>query len=276
MRRAERPFPLRHAVALGLLQGPTELLPISSSAHTALVPWLAGWSYERLDGRARKSFELALHAGGGLALAIEMRGELRGDVARLDRRRGGALALSLLPPALAGAILRGPIERRLGTPRSIAFALAGGGLALALADGRGGSERDCAQAGPRDGLALGVAQALALIPGVSRSGAALTAARARGFRRGAAHALAWEAALPVLLGASAVEGVRLARAPAAGLAPAAAGGLAAFASTLVSARALRGSSQREWPLLPYALYRALLATFVLARLRDRPPGRSRR
>ena len=77
MRRARTRLPLRHAVALGLMQGPTELLPISSSGHTALIPWLAGWSsYTELDPALRKSFEVALHAGAGAALAIDMRTEL--------------------------------------------------------------------------------------------------------------------------------------------------------------------------------------------------------
>ena len=95
---AESPPPaLRHAVALGLLQGPTELLPISSSAHTTLIPWLAGWPYGELDGELRKSFEVALHAGAGLALAIDMRSEL---IERGVERRRRRLAVIR---ALAGA-----------------------------------------------------------------------------------------------------------------------------------------------------------------------------
>src|SRR5271166_1895862 len=86
MWRDSSPPALRHAVVLGLLQGPTELLPISSSAHTTVIPWLAGWSYADLDGELRKSFEVALHAGAGLALAIHMRRELLRDATQLDRR----------------------------------------------------------------------------------------------------------------------------------------------------------------------------------------------
>ncbi|HEX7610317.1 MAG TPA: undecaprenyl-diphosphate phosphatase, partial [Solirubrobacteraceae bacterium] len=170
MRRAERAFPLRHAVALGLLQGPTELLPVSSSAHTTLVPWLAGWSYAELDGERRKAFELALHAGAGLALAIDMRTELLGGGAGRDAPGAAVLVLSLAPAALAGSALRGPIERRLGAPRSIAAGLATGALAMTLADRCAPASRESGQARAGDGLALGIAQALALIPGVSRSG----------------------------------------------------------------------------------------------------------
>src|SRR5271163_1791816 len=117
-------FPLGHALALGLLQGPAELLPVSSSAHTTLIPWLAGWPYARLDGERRKSFEVALHAGAGVALSLHMRRELLHDAARLDRRRATVVALSLAPAALAGYALGPAIERRLGGPRSIAAGLA--------------------------------------------------------------------------------------------------------------------------------------------------------
>ncbi|MBA3809717.1 MAG: UDP-diphosphatase, partial [Solirubrobacterales bacterium] len=88
---------LGHAVTLGLLQGPTELLPVSSSAHTTLVPWLAGWPYSKLDGELRKSFEVALHAGTALALALELGEELGEELGVLDARSACMLALSLAP-----------------------------------------------------------------------------------------------------------------------------------------------------------------------------------
>ncbi|HEX8715066.1 MAG TPA: undecaprenyl-diphosphate phosphatase, partial [Solirubrobacteraceae bacterium] len=92
---------LSEALALGLAQGPTELLPVSSSAHTTLIPLLLGWRYAELDAEPRKSFELALHAGAGAALALDMRRELLDAARRLDRRRVGVIALSLAPAALA-------------------------------------------------------------------------------------------------------------------------------------------------------------------------------
>ncbi len=79
---------LGQAAALGVLQGPTELLPVSSSAHTTLVPWLAGWSYPELDPELRKSFEVALHAGAAAALALDMRAELIDSRARARRPPG--------------------------------------------------------------------------------------------------------------------------------------------------------------------------------------------
>jgi undecaprenyl-diphosphatase len=256
---------LRHAIALGLAQGPTELLPVSSSAHTALIPLLLDWPYARLDGELRKSFEVALHAGAGAALAIDLRRELIDDLSLLDARRLATVSLTLAPAALAGLALGPAIERRLGGPRSSAAGLAAGGVAMAIADMRGGG-RSHEDARPADGLALGLAQAAALVPGVSRHGSTLTVARARGFARADAQRLSWHAALPVMLGASALKGLRMVRKPpprGAG-APLAAGAGAAFASTLLSARVLRRCSGA---LLPYAIYRLALAALVVARLR---------
>jgi undecaprenyl-diphosphatase len=268
--RARKPaLRWKEAVALGLLQGPTELLPVSSSAHAALLPWLAGWSYPELDPAVRKSFEVALHAGAGAALAIDMRRELVEQAQGADARRAATACLSLAPAALAGYALRGVIERRLGGPRSIAVGLIAGGVAMALADARPGpGPRDFTDAGPRDGLALGLAQALALIPGVSRSGATLTAARLRGFTRADSQTLSWHAALPVLLGASALEGSRLARGgtDAEARGTLAAGAASAFVSTLASARVLR-RTLRGRSLLPWSLYRGALALVVIRRLR---------
>ncbi len=261
-------FPARQAIALGLLQGPTELLPVSSSAHAALLPWLLGWNYPQLEPELRKSFEVAVHGGAGLALAIDMRSELLEQARGMDARRATTIACSLAPAAIAGYALRGAIERRLGGPRSIAAGLAIGAVAMALADARRPvPARTLEQAGPCDGLALGAAQAIALIPGVSRSGATLAAARARGFARADAQTLSWHAALPVLVGVGALEGARLARsgAPQGARRALGAGAASAFASTLASARLLRPAAGRA--LLPWSVYRCALALLVIRRLR---------
>jgi undecaprenyl-diphosphatase len=265
---------LRHALALGLLQGPTELLPVSSSAHTALLPRLAGWPYPALHASSRKSFDVALHAGAGLALTIAMRDQLLADARALDARRALALALALAPPALAGYQLRRPIERRLGGPRSVAAGLVAGAIALAAADVAPATraQRRRQELTPRDGLALGLAQVAALAPGVSRSGATLAVARARGFRRRDAHELSWHAGLPVIAGASALNIRQLAArrragrlAPALPLATLGAGALAAFCSTLACERLLRPTRWREAPLWPFSVYRLALAARTLSR-----------
>ena len=194
MRRTE-------VVALGLLQGPAELLPVSSSGHVAALPWLLGWEHAQLDGARRKEVEVALHAGGAVALLVGLRRELM--ALRID-----VAVLSLLPAvALAFAAERW-IETRLGGPRSLAAGLVAGSVALVLAD-RAPQERREEDAGPRDGLLLGLAQACALVPGVSRSGATLAAARALGFARPDAVRLSRGIGVPVLVGAAALKGLRL-------------------------------------------------------------------
>jgi undecaprenyl-diphosphatase len=198
---------------------------VSSSGHVALVPRLLGWEYAELPGDARKAFEVALHAGSAPALALALRGRLGRDP--------GPLALTLLPPAVVGLVLEGPIERRLGGARSVAVAQVMGGVALFLAD-RATERRG--EPNAVDHLAVGLAQAAALVPGVSRSGAALTVARLRGLTRDAAAGLALRAALPVTVGAGVLKGARVVGG---GLPPGlgtrmAAGAGASFASALLA------------------------------------------
>jgi undecaprenyl-diphosphatase len=255
---------LHHAVALGLLHGPTELLPISSSGHTALLPWLRDWNYYELDPAARKRFEVALHAGAILALSSDVVGAL----VSLRGRRAMLCVVAAVPAALAGLALERPIERRLGRPASIAAGLLVGSVAMAGAELVGGGERRASDAGVIDALALGLAQSLALVPGVSRSGAATAAARARGFSPYDAQQLASEVGLPVTLGAIALKARQLTDADRAELAPLAAGALASFISTLASGSVLR----RGGSLIPYAAYRAGVAGVVLRRLRKNGRG----
>ena len=263
--RGAAALPVGHALALGVLHGPAELLPISSSGHMTLVPWLADWPYVSLDAEYRKAFEVALHAGTAAGLLFALRGEV-GEAARsLDRRRLVLLLGSFVPPAAAGWTLERPIERRLGTPRSIAAGLLIGSAAMATVD-RAPQVRRREEAGAADALTLGFAQACALIPGVSRNGATLVAARARRFRREDANALSRHVALPIIVGATVLKGTRLARRglPRDLRAAFAAGTLASFASTLLSVRLIR-LVERDRSLLPYAAYRAALALVVLAR-----------
>jgi undecaprenyl-diphosphatase len=254
-------------VALGVVHGPAELLPVSSSGHVAVVPWLLGWSYGELDEELRKSFEVALHAGTAAALMITLRGEVVEAALGLDRRRLMLIALSFAPPAIAGFVLERPIEERLGTPSSVAAGLLAGSLAMAVAD-RAPQTRRHADAGAADALWLGVAQASALVPGVSRNGATLAAARFRRFTREDSNRLSRHAALPVIAGAMLLKGVRLHRrgVDAGERKMLAAGALASFVSTLLSTW-LISHVERDRSLLRYAVYRSALAGMILARLR---------
>lgn len=258
---------LRQAAALGALHGPAELLPISSSGHVALVPWLLGWPYAEVDPGLRKSFEVALHAGTAAALLVTLRAEVREAAADLGLRRVGMVALSFLPPALVGYTLERPIESRLGTPATTAAGLIAGSAAMALADRRP-QLRGHEAAGPADALLLGLAQAAALIPGVSRNGATLAAARQRCFTRIDANRLSRHAALPVIAGATMLKTVRLWRRgiPSGTAGALAVGTAASFLSTLASTWVI-SQVERDRSLLPYALYRIALAGIILRRLR---------
>ncbi len=260
-------IPTRRAVALGIVQGPAELLPVSSSAHIVLVPWLAGWEWEAIDPEVRKSFEVALHAGAAAALLIGQRRVIVEELREFDGRRALVLGLSFLPAAIVGYKLERPIERRLGGPRATAFGLLAGAAAMLIADTRP-QQRGRGDAGAADGLALGIAQAAALAPGVSRNGVTLAAARWRRFSRDQANLLSRTIALPIIVGATALKGARLARR---GASPElrrsmAVGVAASFASTLASQRLIH-LVERDRALWPYAAYRAALAAAVLAKLR---------
>jgi undecaprenyl-diphosphatase len=235
---------------LGLLQGPAELLPISSSAHVGL---LLQRNHPALPGAERKEIEVALHAGTALALALERRSF-----------RWPFLMAATVPPALAGLAFERVVEERLGTPPTVAFGLVAGAVAMVWTDRAPATRRSPSVA---DGLVLGIAQALALIPGVSRSGATRAAARARGFGRAESAALSREVALPVLAGAAALKGARLIarRPPAATLRALAAGTVAAAAS---SAAALRAEPD-EVPPAVWAAYRTVLAGTILVLWRRR-------
>jgi undecaprenyl-diphosphatase len=264
---SEGRLPTRRAVALGIVQGPAELLPVSSSAHIVLIPWLAGWDWERIDPELRKSFEVALHTGAAAALLIGQRRTIAEELSEFDGRRALLLGLASLPAAVVGYTLERPIERHLGGPRATAYGLLAGAAAMLLADTRP-QHRGKGDATAADGLALGIAQAAALAPGVSRNGVTLAAARWRRFSRDQANLLSRTIALPIIVGATALKGARLAgRGASPELRRSLALGVAAsFASTLASQR-LIGLVERDRALWPYAAYRAGLAAAVLAKLR---------
>jgi undecaprenyl-diphosphatase len=248
------------AVVLGLIQGPAEVLPVSSSGHLVLVPALMRWPYARLPADLRKTFEVALHTGAGLALAWLLRDDL---IAAIRDPAGTAL---LAAPASAVALaLEDRIEQKASSPRIAAIAMVAGGMALGATDelgspdgGRGSDPipRSCE-------FVVGLAQAAALVPGVSRNGATLTAARALGLDAETAARLSWRAGLPIIGGATLLKLVRLRQH---GLAPElrmpfAVGAVAAFASTLAAAPLLRVRRQRAT-----AAYRVAFGALALRRL----------
>ena len=230
------------------------------------MPWLAGWEADDGDPEERKSFEVAVHAGGAAALLIGQRRLIAAELREFDLRRAAVVVLSFGPPAIAGYLFERQIESRLGGPRATAVGLVAGSVAMVAAD-RSAQERGPGDAGALDGLALGIGQAAALAPGVSRNGATLTAARWRRFTRPYANLLSRTVALPVIVGATLLKGVRLRRR---GVGPGLRGTLAtgvtaSFASTLASQR-LIGLVERDRALWPYAAYRCALAAAVVWRM----------
>lgn len=252
---------LGQAVTLGLLHGPAELLPISSSGHVTLVPWLLGWNYEGLDPELRKSFEVALHAGTAAALLITLRDEVRDTVRSGSPRLALLIGLSFIPPAVAGYLLEGTIEKRLGRPGSVAAGLVAGSAALWTAD-RARGRRGREDATIIDALWLGAAQASALMPGISRNGATVAAARRRGFSPVEANVLSRHVALPIIAAATARRAFHSRmQVPVRQRASLLSGTLASFISTLGSSRII-GRVEQKPSLLPYVGYRLALAGLV--------------
>jgi undecaprenyl-diphosphatase len=210
------------AIVLGLVQGATEFAPVSSSGHLILVPWFFGWMLIG-DADVRKSFDVALHMGTLLGALIYF----REDVARYavawvrsigtrrlstpDERIAWALVVGTVPGAIAGALFENVIQDRLGAPWLIALMLVAFGVVLVLVDRRARSDRAFDSIGPMEGLLLGTAQALALQPGVSRSGVTITAARAMGLDRESAARFSFLLSLPIIGGAGAYKAVDLAQ-----------------------------------------------------------------
>lgn len=205
-------MPIVHAIVLGLVQGLSEFLPISSSGHLILVPWLFGWN-DLENPSVSKAFDVALHVGTLVAVVAYFRADLwsyvRNGFAALfdpaarrapEGRLPWLLVVSAVPAAVAGALFEKTIEEDLGTIPLISVSLVGFGMLLWWADRRRGT-RGVEEFGLRDALQLGSAQILALNPGTSRSGITITAARLSGFDRDAAARLSFLMSLPVTSGA---------------------------------------------------------------------------
>jgi undecaprenyl-diphosphatase len=214
--------PILHAVILGLVQGLSEFLPISSSGHLLLVPWLFDW--HDFDNTAiEKAFDVALHLGTLVAVVGYFRRDLvvyvRDGVRLVVRREhpitpegrlAWLLVLSSIPAASVGALFEKTIDDKLGTPGLIAASLIVFGVLLGIADRRDG-QRTLTEYESDDALTVGAAQVLALNPGTSRSGITMTAARFLGFTRDTAARASFLMAIPVTAGAVAYKLVKLAR-----------------------------------------------------------------
>ena len=264
------------ALVLGIVQGLTELLPISSSGHLILVPWLADWRYLEEHPGFNKTFDVALHLGTLVAVVTYFWDDLvrlvaawfRSVRARAIRnpeeRIAWLVVVATIPAVIVGAVAEGFIEDHLGEPWQIAIFLALFGAVLWLAD-RTPERREMGSLGFGEGLGVGFAQALALMPGVSRSGVTISAGRFLGLDRESAARFSFLLLVPVTLGAVVFKGltdVVLADLPPGSSGPFLVGMLASAASGFVAIDVLLGYVRRHDYSL-FVLYRLAVAAFVL-------------
>jgi undecaprenyl-diphosphatase len=249
------------AIILGTVQGLTEFLPVSSSAHLILVPWLLRWSDPGL------AFDVVLHLGTLLALLayywrdwLDM-GMSLADGRQMPRRLLFFLVVASVPGAIIGLLLEKQAETIFRSPVLIAATLALMGIALWAGDSIGSKKRKIEDITFVDALLIGLSQALAIIPGVSRSGATITTARLLGIDRADAANFSFLMATPIIAGAGMLEAHKLLHS---GLTAQLGWGFVASAifGVLAIAGLLRFVRTRTYQ--PFALYRILLGIAVVA------------
>ncbi len=272
------------AVILGIIQGLTEFLPISSSAHLILVPWIFGWKPEPLV------FDVSLHIGTAMAILAYFwqdwvrlgREALAGifagrPFATLECRLAWFLVVGTIPAALAGLLFEDQIETIFRSPLVIVATLSGLGAVLYLAERRGRRQRTISDLSWSDAIWIGLSQALALVPGVSRSGITISTALLRNVDRASAARFSFLLATPVVVGAGLLEMHRLGKALgvygpdlAAGNAPLVAINWSALAIGVACAAItgflciryfLKYLQTRSF--IPFVIYRVALAAIVL-------------
>jgi undecaprenyl-diphosphatase len=206
------------ALVLGIVQGLTELLPISSSGHLILVPWAADWTYLKENDRFNQTFDVALHLGTLVAVAAYFWADIvrlvaafgrsvgRRRIDTADERIAWFVLVATIPAGIVGLLGEDAIADTLGEPWQIAVLLALGALLLWWAD-RSPQERAMGDLGLRHAVVMGLAQALALAPGVSRSGITITAGRLMRLDRDGAARFSFLLLLPTVLGAVLFKGV---------------------------------------------------------------------
>jgi undecaprenyl-diphosphatase len=265
------------ALVLGTVQGLTELLPISSSGHLVLVPWLADWEFWRDNRRFTHTFDVGLHVGTLIAITAYFRHEVvdlprawwrsvrRRSVEGVEERRAWVVVVATLPAVVVGGLGEGLVARRLGQPWQIALLLALFAVVLYIADRRP-AVRHIDDVRLRHAVVVGFAQALALAPGVSRSGVTISAARFLEVERDSAARLSFLLLIPVTFGAVVYKGISdvlLGDLPPGVWGPLAVGTLASAVSGLFAIWALLGYVRRH-DYSVFVVYRLLAAGAVAA------------
>jgi undecaprenyl-diphosphatase len=264
------------ALVLGIVQGLTELLPISSSGHLILVPWLADWQYLETHDQFNQTFDVALHVGTLAAVVVYfwkdvvrlvgawLRSVRRRRIEGPDERVAWFVAVATVPAAAIGGLGEDVIAERLGEPWQIAIFLAVFGVILWLADRREPTRR-MSELGLGTAVAVGLAQSLALAPGVSRSGITISVARLLGLDRDSAARFSFLLLIPIVFGASLWKGlteVAFGELPPGSAGPFVVGILASAVSGLAAIWALLGYLRRH-DYSVFAAYRLVAAAIVL-------------
>lgn len=199
-------MPLLHAVILGVIQGLTEVFPVSSSAHLVIIPWLLGWRYQGV------TFDVALHIGTALAFLLYFFGDwvkIVGAFFKKNKSAGdnlfGYIIVGTIPAAVAGLLLEKKADEVFRSPLLILSAMAVFAVVLWLADRFGKKTKAINQIDLAAALKIGCAQILALVPGVSRSGITITAGLMEGFSREAAARFTFLLATPIVFAAGVLK-----------------------------------------------------------------------
>ena len=246
------------AAILGVIQGLTEFLPISSSAHLILVPWLLGWKPEGI------MFDVSLHVGTAAAILAyfwqdwwklgkeTILGLISGrPFGNPERRLACFLIVGTLPAAVIGLLFEKQVEETLRSPLITVFTLVGLGIVLYIADRLGRKQRTLKDFSWGDSLWIGLSQALALIPGVSRSGITMSTAMLRAADRPSAARFSFLLATPVIVGAGLLEGWRLVN--------------ALRSPVMAAAGNASGAAQVHWPVLAVGVFCAAVTGFLCIR-----------
>jgi undecaprenyl-diphosphatase len=264
------------ALALGVVQGFTELLPISSSGHLILLPWVANWHYLETHESFNKTFDVALHVGTLVAvvayfwsdvrriLAAWFRSVWHRSIQTTDERLAWCVFWATIPAAIAGALGESFIERKLGQPWQIAILMAVFAIILYIAD-RSAQQRKIEDLGYLRAIVVGAAQVIALMPGVSRSGISITAGRFLRLDRDSAARFSFLLLIPVVFGAAVYKGMKdvvFGTLPPGSGGPFIVGTLAAAATGMVAIWALLGYLRRNDYTI-FVIYRLALAVAIL-------------
>jgi undecaprenyl-diphosphatase len=264
------------ALALGATQGFSELLPVSSSGHLILVPWLANWTYLAHHESFNKTFDVSFHLGTLVAVVAYFWSDVvryvaafvavvRSRAIRTDNERlSVGIAIATIPAAVVGALGESKIDEKLGQPWQIAIFLAVFGLLLWYAD-RTPEDVQISDLGLWRSVLIGISQILALMPGVSRSGITITAGRFSRLTRDAAARFSFLLLIPIVLGAVLYKGLKHVvqnPLPSGSTGPFVVGTIASAAVGLVAIDVLLGYVRRH-NYSPFVLYRLAVAVFIV-------------